>query len=106
MRQAFCSFLLFAGLPLLIAHAEDLVTRDGTVYHDYKVLSHDAGYLTIMDSDGGGKIPLSNLPDDLQKKYGYNKQQADAAVQAAIEQDRQDRQAIAREQAAHQQQLA
>ena len=89
-----------------MAHGEDLVTRDGTVYHDYKVLSHDAGYLTIMYSDGGGKIPLSNLPDDLQKQYGYNQQQADAFVQASIAQDRLDKQAIAKEEEAHQHQMA
>ncbi len=106
MRKAFPSLLFFAVSFGLLAHADDLVTRDGTVYHDYKVLGHDAGFLTIMYSDGGGKIPLSNLPDDLQKKYGYNKQAADAAVQAAVAQDRQDRQAIAQEEAQHQQQIA
>jgi len=99
IRDLFVLLLFVFALQLSFARGEDLVTRDGTVYHDYKVLSHDAGYLTIMDSDGGGKIPLSNLPDDLQKKYGYNKQQADAAVQATIAQDRLDRQALTKEEA-------
>ena len=106
MRSAFFSLFLFFGYLLLMVRGDDLVTRDGTVYHDYKVLGHDAGYLTIMYSDGGGKIPLSNLPDDLQKQYGYNKQQADAFVQASIAQDRQDREAIAQQEEQHQQQIA
>ncbi len=106
MRRAALSLLFLAGLSPLAGRADDLVARDGTVYHDYKVLGHDAGYLTIMYSDGGGKILLSNLPDNLQKQYGYNKQQADAFVQASIAQDRKDRQAIAQEAEEHQRQMA
>ena len=90
-------FFFLSILALATVQAEDLKTRDGKVYHDYKVLGHDAGYLTILYSEGGGKIPLSELPDDLQKKYGYDKAQADAFVQATIEQDRKDRAALATE---------
>jgi hypothetical protein len=104
MRSA--SILWLFILLSAVACADDLVTRDGKVYHDYKVLGHDAGFITIMYSDGGGKIPLSELPDDLQQKYGYNKVQADAFVQASIAQDRQDRQAVANEERRHQQQMA
>jgi hypothetical protein len=90
----------------MLVYGDDLTTRDGKVYHGYKVLSHDAGFVTIMYSDGGGKIPLSQLPDDLQKKYGYNKAQADAFVQAAIAQERRDRQAIVDEERKRQLELA
>jgi hypothetical protein len=88
-------YILFLAIVALTAvRAEALTTRDGNVYHDYKVLSHDAGFLTILDREGGGKIPLSDLPDDLQKKYGYDKAQADAFVQATVQQDRKDRAAL------------
>ena len=59
-----------------------------------------------MYADGGGKIPLSQLPDDLQKKYGFNAAAAAAAAQASIAQERRDRQALADEEQRHQQQVA
>lgn len=72
---------LLAGLLVLTAHAEDLHTRDGTVYYNYKVIGHDAESITIIHSEGGGKVPLSQLPDDLQKKYGY---QASGSAAASV----------------------
>jgi hypothetical protein len=97
MRKGLIFFLLSISLSV---QAADLVTRDGKIYHDYKVLGHDAGYLTILYCDGGGKIPLSNLNDEMQKEYGYNKAQADAFVAASTEADRQARIAIENEQKA------
>ena len=94
MKKYLSLLLIFAIAPL---QAEDLTTRDGKVYHDYKVLGHDTGYLTILYSDGGGKIPLSNLSDEMQKKYGYDKAAADAFVKASTLADRQAREAIVAE---------
>jgi hypothetical protein len=99
-RARFSLLLLLVGLAAL--RADDLVTRDGQVYKDYRVLSHDTGFITIMYVDGGGKIPLSQLPADLQRKYGYDPAAAAAAVQAATAQDRKDRQAMAAEAARQQ----
>jgi uncharacterized membrane protein YgcG len=69
------------GLVLATSvHAADLVTRSGKVHHNYRIVSHDAGYVTVLDSEGGGRVPLSDLPDDLQRKYGYDPAQAAAFI--------------------------
>jgi nucleoredoxin len=99
-------WLAFGLLAMARVTADDLTTRDGQVYHNYKVIDHDTGYITIMDSDGGGKIPLSNLPADLQAKYGYDPAKSAAFVQQAEEADRQQRAAIAQAEAAQQAQAA
>ena len=95
--------ILLAGAA---TRADDLTTRDGKVYKGYKVLGHDAGYVTIMYADGGGKIPLSQLPDELQKKYNYDPAEAAAAIKATVNADQRDRLAIASEANRHQQQMA
>jgi len=74
--------LLFTSLAGGTLAADDLVTRDGTTYSDYTVTGHDAGYLTIVYADGDGKVRLSDLPDALQKQYGYDPAKAKAAVAA------------------------
>lgn len=76
-----CGVILLVAIGLV--RADDLTTRDGKVYKGYKVLSHDAGFITIIYADGGGKIPLSNLPDALQKQYGYDPAKEAAAEKAA-----------------------
>ena len=101
MRRA--AYLLFwMAMVNASSQADDLVTRDGTVYKNYKVMSHDAGSITIMYADGGGKVPLSQLPGELQKAYGYNPAAAAVALQTAADQDRRDKQALAAQQAAAQ----
>ena len=84
---------LLLALLTISACAKDLVTRDGSVYKDYKVMGHDTGFITIMYADGGGKVPLSQLAPDLQKKYGYDPRAAAAAVQGANDAARRDREA-------------
>jgi thiol-disulfide isomerase/thioredoxin len=96
------SWLAFGVLVMARVTAADLTTRDGQVYHNYRVIDHDIGYITIMDSDGGGKIPLSNLPADLQKQYGYDPAKSDAFVKQDTEADRQARAAVTQAQAAQQ----
>lgn len=98
--------LAFFILAVSGLSAADLTTRDGQVFHNFKVIGHDEGSITIMDSDGGQKIPLSNLPADLQKQYGYDPAKADAVMKAQAEEDQQQRKAIAAAQLAAQQQAA
>jgi len=57
---------------LLPLRAEDWTTLDGKVYHDVRVLSQTPAYVTIMHQDGGGQVPLSNLPPDLQQRFNYS----------------------------------
>lgn len=60
--------LAFSSFALL--RADDLMTRDGKLYSDYKIILHDSRSITISYSDGAANIPISNLPADLQQKYG------------------------------------
>jgi nucleoredoxin len=98
--------LLFMALGLAGLDAADLTTRDGQVYRKYTVLGHDAGYITIMYADGGGKIPLSQLPADLQAKYGYDSAKSSQFVQQDQAADRQARAQLAQAQFAAAQQQA
>jgi hypothetical protein len=83
-------FPLFGSL----ASADDLVTRTGEVHHDYQVVSYDAGFLTIMDSDGGARIPLADLPPGLQRQYHYDPVVAAQTVAQFNAQNRQEKQAV------------
>jgi thiol-disulfide isomerase/thioredoxin len=46
-------------------------TISGEVYHNVKVYKVDADYVTATYSEGGGQIPLSSLPPDLQRLFNY-----------------------------------
>jgi hypothetical protein len=92
--------LLLLVLGMTRLPAEDLTTRDGKVYRNYTVLGHDIGYITIMYADGGGKIPLSNLPAELQAKYGYDPAKSAQFVKQDTEADRKARTDIAQTEAA------
>jgi nucleoredoxin len=96
--------LLFLVLGVAGLDAADLTTRDGQVYRKYTVLGHDAGYITIMYADGGGKIPLSQLPADLQAKYGYDPAKSTQFVQQDKAAERQARSQLAQSQLASLQQ--
>jgi hypothetical protein len=61
-----------------------------TVYKDVKIINHDAAYVTILDSDGGATIELSNLPPALQKRFGYDPTKAAALIAANAANDQKD----------------
>lgn len=94
-------FLTVYGL-----YAADLTTRDGQVYRDYTVIGHDTGFITIMYADGGGKIPLSQLPTDLQAQYGYDPAKSNAFVAQTVTADREARAQLAQAELAAQAQAA
>jgi hypothetical protein len=71
----------------------------GETYKNVKVLSHDAAYVTILHEDGGGKIALSTLPPDLQKRFGYDAAKAAAVIAAQKAADQANRVALANEKA-------
>jgi hypothetical protein len=95
MRSALFLFLL--GLLILPLRAEDWTTSDGKTYKNVQVLSHNAAYVTILHEDGGGRIPLSTLGPDLQKRFGYDPAAAAAVVAATKVADQQDKAALAAE---------
>ncbi len=82
------------GVLLLPLRAEDWTTPDGKTYEDVQVLSYNAAYVTILDKDGGGRIALSSLPPDVQKRFGYDPAKAPAIVAATEAADQRDKQAV------------
>ena len=62
--------ILILVLALTFVRADDITLRDGKIYKDAKVVSHDAINVTILYADGGATFPIAKLPDDLQKKFG------------------------------------
>jgi hypothetical protein len=95
------SFFLFAltlvAMPLL--HAETWTSRDGkTTYEEVKVLKIEADAVTILDSDGGARVPLASLPNNLQKRFHYNRVKAAAAAACFTATDQESKQEVLREQ--------
>ena len=81
---AFCIFVAGAAL------ADDIKTADGKEYKGVTVSRINPDGIEVMTDTGIERIPFSNLPADLQKKYGYdpdkeakfNRVQQDAFVAA------------------------
>jgi len=75
--------ILALGLNLTFVHAEDITLRDGTIYKEAKIVSHDATKVTILHAEGGTTVPIAKLPDDLQKKLGLDPATAAISTPAA-----------------------
>ncbi len=61
--------------------SDALVTKLGTVYHEFRVERVDPAGITISYvPEGGGlgmeKVPVNLLPDDWQQRYGYDPEKA------------------------------
>jgi len=97
VRATMLVLCAFAAWPL---HAEDWITTDGQTYRNVKVLSHDDAFVTILDSDGGARVPLRTLGPDLQKRFGYDAAKAAAREAATVAADKRDRAALAAQQSA------
>ena len=72
-------WVVFCGCA--VGQTNQIVTRSGDVYKNVTIERHDASGITISYAMSGGglgitKLPFENLPDNLQKKYNYNPQQA------------------------------
>ena len=78
---------VFLAGSFLSLRAEDWKTNDGKVYQDVKVVRSEPDAVTILHHDGGGRIPLANLPPDLQKRFHYDPAKAKAAADARARDD-------------------
>jgi hypothetical protein len=74
--------LLTIACGIFPLHAGDWKTNDGKVYQDVKLIRLDPDAVTILYTDGGARVPLANLPPDLQKRFGFDPVAAKAAADA------------------------
>lgn len=80
---AVVAFLL--GVSVVNAEPITFVTRDGREFKDVSISGSDPSGITIMTDSGIERVPFAKLPEDLQKKYGYDPKRA-AAFSAAEQQ--------------------
>ena len=76
--------LLLAVLAGTTVFSLDITTRDGKTYKHVKVMGIYPDGLSIMHSTGVSKVPFDNLPDAIQKEYGYDPAKV-AADRKAVE---------------------
>lgn len=69
----------------VVGAAEDkfdkIVTSDGTEYTSVTVMEVEPDRLTLMHSSGVVKVEFKDLPEDIQKKYGYEPEKASQHIQ-------------------------
>ena len=76
MNKTACLLLALFLCGAASSPAEDITLNNGTVYKDATILKHDAVTATILFSDGGAAVPISDLSPDLQKRLNYDPAQA------------------------------
>lgn len=86
LRNALAAALLLAAVSV---PAIDITTRDGSAFKDAKILRQEPDRITIAYPNGGATLYLRDLTDELQKRFGYDPQQAQQ-----YRQDKRDLQAI------------
>ncbi len=68
------------AFPVLVfataAFAADITLKDGQVLKNAEISKVDAAFVSFKHGDGIARVPFENLPDELQKKYGYDPQKA------------------------------
>jgi len=79
--------IIFLFLCLAIASRGEDWTVDGKDYHNIKVTGSDDSTVSIMYDGGIGRVNLSDLPPDLQKRFNYDPIKAKAAEKAEAERE-------------------
>ncbi len=59
-------------------------TTDGKTYSKVKIVKVEPDSVTILNSDGGARVPISTLPVDIQKQLNYN---PELAKQVSVQRD-------------------
>lgn len=71
-----------------LVKADDWKTTDGKVYQSVKVVKVETDCVTILDSEGGARIPLEKLPPEIQKQLNYDPIKAKMASDERLAQDK------------------
>jgi len=67
--------LLF-GMAVEASADEEFRTKRGKVYRDAEVVSHDEYGIMIRHREGGARLAFSDLSQDVQKRYKYDRDKA------------------------------
>lgn len=81
--------ILLLALMAIPVFAEDWTITDGKTYKNVVVVKVEVDAVTILDSEGGALIPLSELPADLQKRFSYDPIAAEKAAKQRAADDAQ-----------------
>ena len=89
-------FALALTLPLSVIslHAEDWTTKDGKTYQEVSVVRAEPDAVTILHHNGGARVPLKNLPPELQKRFNFDPATAESAEQARAIAEEENRKAL------------
>jgi hypothetical protein len=77
MKLAILTAAVFTASVLF---ADDITTLSGVKYQSARVTRIEPDAVSVTHRFGVARIPFSDLPEDIRRKYGYNPQQAAAAV--------------------------
>jgi hypothetical protein len=91
MTKTSLSVILALAFVVFPVMAEDWTTTDGKVYQGVKVVKVEADSVTILDSDGGARLALADLPPDLQKRFHYDPDKAKQASEERAKIDAQEK---------------
>ena len=84
MKTKLSCAILITCLAGMNCPAKDITTLDGKKYEDVKDVSvKPDGLFFVVTAEGslkGVKVPFSNLPDDIKKKYHYDPYESGLAV--------------------------
>jgi len=90
------AFALNLALPvsMVALHAEDWTTKDGKTYQEVSVVRAEPDAVTILHHTGGARVPLKNLPPELQKRFSFDPAAAESAEQARAIAEEESRKAL------------
>lgn len=77
--------LLFTFALAAALAAEDITTNDGKLYKNATITAATPAHVSISYEDGLARELLQNLPEDLQKRYGYDPEKAAEHLNAEAE---------------------
>jgi ribosomal protein S11 len=98
--------LLFFGAIFQLQAADDtnvfpILQCKSETFTNARISSVTAAYAFIFYDGGGKKVPLGDLPEDLQKQYGYDPQRAEQALESEKAKKNAAAQAVAEQAAAN-----
>lgn len=83
MRRLVTAVVLSVVVTALFA--DDITTKDGTVYTNARITRVEPDGITVMWSSGIAKLGFEQLPQQLQEEHGYDPEKAAAYVQDVAE---------------------